>query len=223
MEIDAPEFLQELCAIRSIRPWSHYVRRSPWALRKENFHTAFAGKMGLYCFWWSGPRKKFLNHLARYQYKGERYPGPNVLDLEHDQFPVYVGMTVASATNRMRLRLIQFANLVSQWLVKESRLTEPPATGFRFHSFELFGFRDRVRSSIAARTGKPQISFADAQEYLLAHPAECRDLVAEFQEDFRSLVFDNYSISFVSFADESDLFYAEALSIGLLRPPLNHT
>lgn len=107
------------------------------------------------------------------------------------------------------------------WLTKESLLTERPKGAFGSHNFVLFDYRERVRAKVALLAGKPKMSMAAAQDYLIAHTAKCRTLIDEFQQDYYSLIFDNYSISFVPFVDESDLFYAEALTIGLLRPPLN--
>jgi hypothetical protein len=105
--------------------------------------------------------------------------------------------------------------------MKESLLTERPKGAFGSHNFALFGYRERVRARVALMAGKPKMSMAAAQEYLNTHTGKCRDLIDEFQQDYYSLLFDNYSISFVPFVDESELFYAEALTIGLLRPPLN--
>jgi hypothetical protein len=225
MKMDVPEFLRKLCARESIRPLSYYVERSPWRLRKTNFESAFDGKMGLYCFWWSGSTKKFLNQLAKFEKKGEFYPGPTSMELIHDLIPAYVGMTT-NLENRIRLRIVQNAGHMEYWLTKESRLIKlpklAPLSGTSTN-FRLFEYPERIRSRVAAMAGKQDLTLAAAQEFIVKHTPDCRDLIAEFQEDYYSLLFDNYSISFVPFADEFELFYAEALSIGLLRPPLNHT
>jgi hypothetical protein len=225
MEIDCPEFLRKLCARDSILPLSHYVQRSPWGLREDNFEKAFAGTMGLYCFWWSGPAMKFLNQLAKFEKKGEHYPGPTSMELGHDLIPAYVGMTINLA-NRIRLRLVQIAGHMEHWLTKESRLIKlpklAPLSGTSTN-FRVFEYPERIRSRVASMTGKQDMTLAAAQDFIVTRTPHCRDLIAEFQEDYYSLLFDNYSTSFVPFADESDLFYAEALSIGLLRPPFNHT
>ena len=54
--------------------------------------------------------------------------------------------------------------------------------------------------------GKPKMSLAEAQEYVTSHASNVRDLIDEFQEDYYSLLFKNYSISFVPFTDEPALF-----------------
>jgi hypothetical protein len=220
MEMDCPDFLRTLCAVESIRPWSHYGERSRWRLRKDHFDATFAGKMGLYCYWWTGPRQEFLGRLTRYQYKGELYAKSTSLEFHHAFIPVYVGIS-ANAEKRMRQRLMRFASLVNQWLMKESRLITPPKPGCG-QNFELFDFPDRVRAGVAVLAGVRNMSLAQAQQYLAENHAKCRSLIKAVQKEYHSLLFDNYSLSFVSFSDEADLFYAEALSIGLLRPPFNH-
>jgi hypothetical protein len=120
----------------------------------------------------------------------------------------------------MRQRLVVFAGLVMQWVTKESRLTTGPTLGMG-QNFELFDFPERVRAKVGSLSGKRNMSLAAAQEYLITHTNKCHALIEEFQQEYYSLLFDNYAISFVPFVDEADLFYAEALTIGLLRPPLN--
>lgn len=229
MELDAPDFLRALCEASLIRPVSHYVQRNPWSLRDANVAEAFLGRMGLYCFWWSGPRRMFLDRLTRYKYRGEGYPGGTRHELEHGMIPAYVGMTANAARRvgrrlegRMVDRLVRFNTGMSYWLTsrKESRLTCPP-TGMT--NFTLFNFPERIRARVAAVVGRPDLSLTDAQEYLIENGPACRVLIAEFHEEYLTLMYDNYSISFVPFASETDLFYAEALSIGVLRPCLNHS
>jgi len=237
MEMDCPEFLRKLCAIESIRRLSHYVERSPWGLRHKNFEDDFHGKMGLYCFWWSGPRQRLLDArrgtgrsetqrwsgprqrlldaLTQYQYKGEHYPAPGFprLVFRHNYVyvPLYVGMTTRAA-NRMHQRLIDFTDLMSRWLTKESRMSK---------FAQLFGYPERICARIAPMVGKTRISVDEARTYVIANKHKCQAMIDELQKDYHSLLYDHFSISFVPFEEEADLFYAEALSIGLLRPPLN--
>jgi hypothetical protein len=229
MEMKPPEFLRELCSAESIRPFSHYVRRTPWAIREETVARAFLGRMGVYCFWWSGRPATFLDRLARYTYMDEPYPLDTRPTFDHGLIPAYVGMTANAARRaggklegRMVDRLVRFVIGMNYWLTsrKEARLVEP-LTGMS--NFNLFDYPERIRARLAAQLGKPELSVADAQNYLIDCPSECRDLIAEFDDDYRTLMFDNYSISFVPFANEADLFYAEALAIGALRPCLNHS
>jgi len=218
MEMDSPKFLRELCAKESIRPFSHFVERSPWKLRKSNFKETFDGKMGIYCCWWSGPQKKFLDLIAQRENCGEGHPRKVGLSLEHDLIPAYVGRT-ANAAKRIHQRLIEFPRSMKRWLTTEQRLIKP-LNGF-CGNFNLFNYPDRARDRIASMVNDPSISLAQAQVYLIENPSQCHELIGEFQQDYYSLMYDNYSISFVPFSDEWDSFFAEALCIGLLRPPLN--
>lgn len=119
-------------------------------------------------------------------------------------------------------RLVRFNTGMNGWLTsrKESRLTNP-LTGMT--NFTLFDYPERIRARLADMIGRPDLSLADAQEYLIENGHACRSLIAEFHENYLTLMYDNYSISFVPFASEAELFYAEALSIGVLRTCLNHS
>jgi hypothetical protein len=229
MKIDAPDFLRELCAVESVRPFSHYVQRSPWGLRTAHVEETFLDRSGLYCFWWSGPRGVFLERISRYTYAGEPYPVSPRPNVGHDFIPAYVGMTAMAARRvggrlkgRMIDRLVRFPTGMTRWLSspKEARLVR--RLSGTSGNFELFDYPERIRARLAISAGMPDLSLAAAQDYLNTRQAECRGLIAEFLEDYCSLLFDNYSISFVPFTDEVELFYAEALAIGLLRPCLNH-
>jgi hypothetical protein len=165
MEIDCPKFLCDLCAIKSIRPLSYYIEPSPWRLRKDNFNKVFVG-MGMYCFWWSGARQLFLDRLVQYRHRELRYTGHAYFKLDHNLIPVYVGRS-ENAANRMRQRLTAYLS-VNLWLMKELLLTERPKGAFGSHNFVLFGYRERVRARVALMAGKPKMSLAEAQEYVIA-------------------------------------------------------
>jgi hypothetical protein len=73
--------------------------------------------------------------------------------------------------------------------------------------------------ALAEREKLPGMTLEQAELVFLKHP----DLVARFQEEYKDVYHKNYSISFVAFSDETELFFAEALAIGAFRPWLNRS
>lgn len=225
MEITLPAFIGDLCSAGNIRPFPYYVERSPWRIRLERVQNAFLNKKGIYCFWWSGDRAGLLNEKNALRHLGFEYRLNERCNFDHGMVPIYVGMTAKAAKLNGRLlqgrlidRLVRFPHAFREWKKGDRFELCKRKTG-TCGTFDLFNFPERIRSAIAEREKLKELTLEAAEQLFLRHP----DLVDRFQEEYKDVYHDNYSISFVAFTDEVEMFFAEALAIGILRPWLNHS
>jgi hypothetical protein len=208
-----------------MKPFSHYVNRVSWRLYTERVENIFLNKKGIYCFWWSGKREDLINERNVLNHMGNPYCLNEKLLFSHTMIPLYVGMTSKAAqrngselTGRLIDRLTRFPKVFQEYKRGNRFELRKRKTG-TCGNFDLFNFPERIRATLSTELGSPNLTLEEAEELLINHPR----IVDRFAEEYKDLFYSNYSIAFVSFTDEVEMFYAEALAIGYLRPWLNHS
>lgn len=229
MTIALPKWFDILTSRQSIRPYSHYVTRKPWKLRTSVVANQFQGTFGLYALWWIGDLNKIATRLAQFTFNGEPYIDFREVHFGHNILPVYVGLTSSAAgvvgsrpKGRMVDRLVRFPTGMKRYLTGkgERRLVNWQLRG-PSRSFYLFDFPEKIRQYMGKRTRNLAITLEEAQKLFDEQPHKYADVIHYFQSEYYDLFYDNYAISYVPFSSEIELFYAEALAIGLLRPCFN--
>jgi len=139
--------------------------------------------------------------------------------------PLYVGMTAMAAykkgnalRGRIVDRLIRFPKVFQEYKIKNKFILCKRKTG-TCGFFDLFDFPERIRIALSKARQAPNMTLEEAETVLIEHP----DIIDSFGKEYRDSFYYNVSISFVEFIDEREMFYSEALAIGLLRPWLNHS
>jgi hypothetical protein len=227
MEISVPNFLIDLCDKKNIRPFSYYVNREPWSLKTDRVENAFLNKKGVYCFWWSGPIKDLINGKNNLSYNGYKYSLNQNFFFEHKMIPLYIGMTSKAAIlngNRLfgRLidRLVRFPKIFQEYKVKkEGRYSLCKKKTGTCGNFDLFNFPEQIRQKLSLKFDNENLTLQEAETLLYQN----QEIVEHYAEKYKDIFFHNYSISFRSFSKETEMFYAEAMAIGYLRPWLNHS
>jgi hypothetical protein len=225
MEFTLPNYIVDLCSTERIKPFSYYVNRESWSLRTDRVEKDFLNKKGVYCFWWSGKREDLLNERNVLSYMGCRYDLNECRLFDHGMIPLYVGMTAKAAqkngsnfTGRLIDRLIRFPKVFQEYK-KGNRFELCKRKTGTCGNFDLFNFPERIRAALAAERNLPNLSLKEAEVLLIDYPK----LIKRFAEEYKDLFYNNYSIAFIDFADDIEMFYAEAMAIGYLRPWLNHS
>lgn len=227
MEICLPNFLIELCDEKNIRPFSYYVNRDPWSLNTDTVENTFLDRKGVYCFWWSGPVTDLINDKNVLSYNGYKYSLNKTLFFEHKMIPLYIGMTSKAAArkgNRLVGRLIdrfvRFPKVFQEYKIKkEKRYSLCKKKTGTCGNFDLFNFPEQIRQALSLKLNFENLTLQEAEALLYQN----QEIVDHYAEKYKDIFFRNYSISFVSFSQETEMFYAEAMAIGYLRPWLNHS
>ncbi len=225
MEIALPQYISDLCSATRIKPFNHYVERSGWRLHSDRVEQDFLNKKGIYCFWWSGSHQTLFDKGNVLSHLGHPYVLNERLVLDHGMVPLYIGMTSKAAersgsrlTGRLVDRLTRFPKVFREYK-RGNRFELCKRKTGTCGNFDLFNFPEKIRSELANQRNTPNLTLEEAETLLIDHPG----LIEKFADEYKSIFYDNYSISFVAFADEIEMFYAEALAIGYLRPWLNHS
>jgi hypothetical protein len=225
MEFTLPKYITDLCSKEYMNPFSYYVKRDSWSLHADRIEKTFLNKKGVYCFWWSGKKEVLLNETNDFSYNDCRYSLNEQCVFDHGMIPLYVGMTAKAAekvgrgyNGRMIDRLITFPNIF-RLNKKGNRFALCKRKTATWCDFDLFNFPEKIRATLATERTSPNLTLEQAELLLIDHPV----LIERFAKEYKDLVYDNYTISFVEFTDEVEMFYAEALAIGYLRPWFNHS
>lgn len=225
--MDSMKQVEILLERGNIHPFSKYTNRDPWSIKTAEVESAFLGKKGIYCFWWTGPKGKLLSNTNALKHLGFDYEVHRHTIDPGSPIPLYVGMTSKAAIRdggalkgRMIDRLIRFPKVFQEYKkTRESRFElEKRKTG-TCGVFDLFCFPERIRAELSNRLNDSSITIKQAEYILFKYP----ELTHHFAEEYKDLFYYNFSISFSEIHDEVDLFYSEALAIGTLRPWLNHS
>ncbi len=227
MEICVPDFLIELCKEKNIKPFSFYVNRDHWSLKKDKVENSFLNKKGVYCFWWSGPITDLINIKNNLNYNGYKYSLNENIFFKHNMIPLYIGMTSKAAIrkgNRLigRLvdRFIRFPKVFQEYKnMKEKRYSLCKKKTGTCGNFDLFNFPEQIRQTLSAKLKIKNLTLQEAEVLLFQN----QDIVDYYAEKYKDIFYNNYSISFINFSQESEMFYAEAMAIGYLRSWLNHS
>ena len=225
MEFTLPEYIVDLCSVEHMKPFSYYVNRNSWAIHTDRVEKAFLNKKGVYCFWWSGSLDALVNDQNVLSYAECRYSVNEDKAFDHSMIPLYVGMTAKAAqrngsglTGRLIDRLTRFPKVFQEYKRGHRFELCKKKTG-TCGNFDLFNFPERIRTALASERNSPNLTLEEAEVFLIQHPR----VIMRFAEEYKDLFYNNYSIAFVPFADDVEMFYAEALAIGYLRPWLNHS
>lgn len=225
VEFALPEYMVDLCSVEHIKPFSYYLNRDSWIIHSDRVEKAFLNKKGVYCFWWSGSRESLVNDQNVLNHAGHRYSIDEDRTFGHTMIPLYVGMTAKAAqrnggrlTGRLIDRLTRFPKVFQEYKRGDRFELCKRKTG-TCGNFDLFNFPERIRAALAIERNAPNLTLEEAEVWLIHHPR----LITRFAEEYKDIFYNNYSIAFVPFTDDVEMFYAEALAIGYLRPWLNHS
>lgn len=225
MKFNLPNYILDLCNEENIKPFSHYVKRDPWELVIDSIESSFLNKKGIYCFWWSGAHEKLMSLDNILNHLGHPYTINKNNQCDHNMVALYIGMTSKAAmrkgnsfSGRLIDRLIRFPKVFQEYK-RHNRFELCKRKTGTCGNFDLFNFPETIRAALAKETDSPNLTLEGAENILINYPK----LIRKFSEEYKDIFFNNYSISFVPFSDEIEMFYAEALAIGYLRPWLNHS